>query len=97
MIYNLKNVDEYRAMRHNELVCFLRGIEYKENKKILELINDTQVERVKIIKGEHKHYARILHEFDNTKITPVESLEQIDLHKYFNDDYYLKAKSFEED
>ena len=69
----------------------------KKIKKILELINDNQVERVKIIKDEHKHYARILHELDYTKITPVNSLEQIDLPKYFNDDYYLKAKSFEED
>ena len=93
----LKNIDQYRAMRHEDLVAYCRGIHNKKDKRIMKLLSDNQVDRVNIIKEQRKSYERILHEFENTKIAPLTVLEKIDLNKYFNNDYYLKAKSFEEE
>jgi len=92
-----KNIEQYRLMRRNDLLSYLRGVEDKEDKRIMELLTENQVERVNIIKDEHKYYLRLLHEFENTKITPIEKLEKIDVLKMFDADYYLKVKKFEED
>ena len=93
----LKNIEQYRSMRREDLVAFCRGIDNEEDKKIMKLLSDNQVDRVKIIKEQEKSYQRILKEFESTKITPVSMLEKIDLNKFFNSDYYLKVKSFEEE
>jgi len=92
-----KNIELYRLMRRNDLLSYLRGVEDKEDKRIMELLTENQVERVNIIKDEHKYYLRLLGEFENIKITPIEKLEIIDMLKIFDADYYLKVKKFEED
>jgi len=58
----LKNIEQYRSMRREDLVAFCRGIDNEEDKKIMKLSSDNQVDRVKIIKEQEKSYQRILKE-----------------------------------
>ena len=84
-------------MRHDKLVEYQRGTNIKKIKQQMKIINDNQVERFKIIKEQRESYLKLKREFESSKPSTIEITEKLDREKFYNAEYLLKLKKYEDD